>query len=318
METLRIHPRHGFKRDEAGNWAFTEESLPHRSKEGFHQVFNESAIRYVNCFDPVFRAAKSACEFEFVHALLGVRGMQDMNWDPFETTRRAIPAMIKLHAKLEEFETQRHLGLWMYGHIVEASEPYERLANLIAISQGERFKICRFPAYKNGRPQSPGEKIRILDKMGKAAGLSSAADPLKETWDRELRNSVFHADYGLEGDSVIIPAARHRYTHEQIMTLINRALAYHHALVMLIDIYRETYECPILIPVRPKFGSFPNERATVVVKEGKGAIGLKHAWTAEAISRGHIPWFFGIVGYDESRQLMADHTINFFRADGKG
>ncbi|HWX18786.1 MAG TPA: hypothetical protein VN578_02660 [Candidatus Binatia bacterium] len=318
MESLKIHRRHGLQRDENGAWAFTEESLPYRPKEGFHQVFNEHAVRYLNSFDIVFRAAKSACEFEFVYTLLGVKGMKDMSWDPFETTRRTIPAMIKLYEKIEDFEMQRHLALWTYGHIVEASEPYERLANLIAVSQGERFKICQFPPDKKGRPQSPGEKIRKLDEMAKGAGMPSVADPLKEIWDRALRNSVFHADYGLHGNSVIIPSAFRTYTHDQIMQLINRALAYHHALVKLIEIYRETYERPTVIAVHPRFGHFPNEKATVVVREGAGAIGLKDAWTLDAIGRGHIPWFVGIVLYEESKQLSANHSINFFRADGKG
>src|SRR6266853_2588101 len=186
MESLKIHCRHGLERDEKGNWAFTKESLPHRPQEGFHRVFNESVLQYLNSFDLAFRSAKSACEFEFVHTLLGVKGMMDSNWDPFETTRRAIPAVVKLYDKIEDFETERHLALWTYGHIVEASEPYERLANLIAVSQGERFKVCRFPPHKNGRPQSPGEKIRNLEEQAKTAGIPSVVNPLKELWDREL------------------------------------------------------------------------------------------------------------------------------------
>jgi hypothetical protein len=318
MEQLKIQHRHGLQRDENGQWAFTEESLPYRPKEGFHQIFNENAIRFLNNFDILFRAAKSACEFEFVCTLIGVKGMQDVNWDPFETTRRAIPAMIKLHDKIDDFETQRHLGLWTYGHIVEASEPYEHLANLIAVSQGERCSTRRFPPHKNGRPQNPGEKIQKLEKMAKTAGMPSAIDTLKDIWDAKLRNSIFHADYGLQGDSVIVPSVSRRYTHDQIMTIINRALAFHHALIKLIEIYRETYERPISLAVHPRFGHFPDEKATVVVREGTGAIGVKASWSPEDISRGRIPWFFGIVTLDESKQLVANRSINFFDADGKG
>ncbi|MGA2177917.1 MAG: hypothetical protein ABSH38_23460 [Verrucomicrobiota bacterium] len=318
METLNINSRHGLARDQHGKWSFSEESMPYRPQEGFHKVFNNSVVQYLNCFDSAFRAAKSACECEFVFTLLGVKGMMEMSWDPFETTRLAIPAMVKLHAKIEDFETQRHLGLWTYGHIIEASEPYERLANLIAVSQGERSKISRFPPSKNGRPQSPGEKIRKLDQMAKAAGLPNVVDPLKEVWDRELRNSIFHADYGLHGDSVVIPSGPRKYSHEQIMTIINRALAYHHAFTKLMEIYRETYERPITVPVHPRFSNSPGERATIVVREGVGAIGLKHSWTEDEIRRGHVAWFFGIVFLEEGKQLSTNHSINFFHADGKG
>lgn len=47
-------------------------------------------------------------------------------------------------AKIRDFETQRYLFLWLYGHIIEASEPYEIAANLITIIDGERFNINNF------------------------------------------------------------------------------------------------------------------------------------------------------------------------------
>ena len=241
-----------------------------------------------------------------------------MNWDSFETTRRVIPAMVKLHEKLDDFETQRHLGLWTYGHIVEASEPYERLANFIGVAKGERFNMNRFPPHKNGRPQSPGEKIQKLQAAALAQNIVEVVVPLKEIWDRELRNSVFHADYGLNGGRVILPSVQRIFSHEQIMTLVNRALAYHNAFTKLMEIYRESYEYPKVIRVHLKFGHFPDEKAMLVVSEGKGVIGLRAAWTKEQLTRGHIAWFFGIVSVDEAKQLTANQMINFSHADGSG
>lgn len=102
------------------------------------------------------------------------------------------------------------------------------------------------------------------------------------------------------------------------MTLVNRALAYHLALTKLIEIYRETYEHPKVIAVHRDFGHFPNEKATLVIREGTGVIGLRAAWTQEQIKRGHIAWFFGIVSKEEGKQLSADPMLNFFHADGRG
>jgi hypothetical protein len=46
--------------------------------------------------------------------------------------------------------------------ILKASEPYEIISNLIAISQGDTFRIVRFPP-QNGRLRSLGSKINQLD-----------------------------------------------------------------------------------------------------------------------------------------------------------
>src|SRR5271166_2675977 len=97
--------------------------------------------------------------------------------------------MRALHAKAESLESARRPQLWIYGRIVEASEPYEILANLIAISQGDTYGSNRFPP-QNDSPQSPGTKIKALEEASKVADLQDAATPLKQIWNQDLR-SVF-------------------------------------------------------------------------------------------------------------------------------
>ena len=53
------------------------------------------------------------------------------------------------------------------------------------------------------------------------------------------------------------------------------------------------YTVPREIAVHPANAAQPGERAIVMVREGHGATGLKHAWTAEELQRGHIRWRFG-------------------------
>ena len=43
------------------------------------------------------------------------------------------------------FRVRRHLKLWTWGDVVEATEPYELLRNLIEVAQGGRFRIEWFP-----------------------------------------------------------------------------------------------------------------------------------------------------------------------------
>ena len=112
--------------------------------------------------------------------------------------------MLKVHSTLESYVASRHLQLWIYGHIIEASEPYELLANLLAIALGETFKTNRFPPHSNGRPQSPGSKIDKLEQSAAAAGLPQITVPLREVWDRDFRNAIFHSDYSVHGSFLCI------------------------------------------------------------------------------------------------------------------
>lgn len=178
--------------------------------------------------------------------------------------------------------------MWLYGHIVEASEPYELLANLFDVAAGGRFSIDRFPRGRHGRPLSPGAKIERIAKAAHAVGLPQVETPLREIWDRELRNAVFHADYSFHGMELRLRHPLRIYTLENQLLLQNRGLAYHSALAMLDQCYRESYKEPFQIPVSPGFSHDPDEMATVMVKDGHGVIGLKDSWTREQIAAGKI------------------------------
>jgi hypothetical protein len=58
----------------------------------------------------------------------------------------------------------------------------------------------------------------------------------------------------------------------------------------------------------------PNERAVVMVREGHGAIGLKHAWTLEELKRGHINRRFGRFSMEETKLIGADSMRASFPA----
>jgi hypothetical protein len=53
--------------------------------------------RYLTAFDSLARLATRADEAQFILALLGVRGMKDAGWDPYETTIQGIQAATRLH-----------------------------------------------------------------------------------------------------------------------------------------------------------------------------------------------------------------------------
>lgn len=275
----------------------------------YNDWYMEALSRYLNSLDLAFTKAKEKNEFQFILSLLRVRGVEDAGWDPFETTLNVIPEMLYVHERItSNFEAARHIQLWTYGHILEASEPYELLANLIDVVNGGTFVFRRFPPKRN-RPQSPGEKIQELPKMANTTGIPDVLIPLVEIWNRNLRNSIFHADYALFGGEVRTIRPSCNYTHEEIMRLINRTLAYHQALAGLFHAYIESYSESKIIEVDSRFSHDPEERATIIVREKKGLAGLKDSWSIRQIRFGKIPFRIGRFTPYEKRLLDSDPTL---------
>lgn len=314
----------GLKRDENGVWTLERED----GDDYRDEYFDEPFARYLTAFDPAFARAEEVCESEFVKALVRIGGAQDAGWDPYETTLRAIPAVRDLHKLLpddgdwKDFETARHLQLWMYGHIIEASEPYAILADMLHIADGGFFMPYRFPdkelrraregeIFPPKRPWFFSEKLPELETLAAAADLERVLDPVREIWDNQLRNAVFHADYSLCGGEVRTRGKT--YEHEEILNLVNRALAYHEALALLVEQNRLGYQEPKLLALHTDAGG-PEECGVVMVRDGVGAIGFKHPYTAEEIARGAIAWSMARLFPDEAAALREDPELAHFPA----
>lgn len=296
-------------RDDKGRWEIHVEEGEETLLEQWYPAYREAVPKYLTCFDAVFTRAREKSEFEFLLCLYRVRGMQPPGWDPYETTLTAIERLSKVHEQIKEHDTEaaRHLELWLYGHIVEASEPYELLANLIDVANGGRYKIIHFPS--KGRPQSPGQKIRQIGDWALFSGMPQIVTPLVEVWNREFRNAIFHADYVLYGPEVRTLRPSRAYSHDEVMSLVNRAMAYHDSLARLYHSHVASYAEPRVVAVHPDVSPDPDLRAVVIVRQGHGAVGLKDAWTPEEIAAGKIPFRVGRFYKDEIELLDRDHTV---------
>jgi len=265
--------------------------------KNWNPVYRDSLLKYLKCLSPLFEKAKSKSEFEFILTLLRVRGVQDQGWDPWDNTLKIFNSLTRLAKKIRDFETQRHLSLWLYGHIVEASEPYEVAANLITIIDGGRFNINNFPNVQRGRykkPQSPLEKIKKLVEMTNRIDISDSIFPFQDIFDRELRNAIFHSDYALYGGEVRLPKGYGKiYSHDEIQALINKALAYLEAFKNLISSHIRSYQLPKVISTHPEFSKNPQERAVTIIRKGHGLVGLKDNWSIDELKRGKIPFRTG-------------------------
>ncbi len=314
-----------YSRQDDGTWTV---ALSDDEARDSNDVFRETLPRYLTTFDPAFVRAQEQCECEFVKALLRITSMQDAGWFPYDTTVRAIPAMMQLHAVIpdgdEYYETSRHLALWTYGHVIEASEPYSILADMLDIAAGGWFKGgLRFPDVQVRRlrgeetewsvPKRPqrflDEKLPELERLANAAGLPEILEPISEIWDRDLRNGVFHADYTIHGGETRIPRLGRVYSHEEIQTLVNRALAYHTAVEVLQLSYARSYTEPVSVRVHPEAAREEGESMVVMIREGDGVIGLRYVYTREQVAAGAIAAHIAKLYPDEAAAVQADPTL---------
>lgn len=264
------------------------------------------SLEFLNSLDPLFQHAKDSSECELVCTLLRVRELSAPGMEPFENTRQVFETVGRLVHKLGDLDEARHLGLWLYGHVVEASEPYETFANLLNIIEGNRYLTGNF-SDRNGRPISPGEKLNVLENRARALGLGTPFAPLRTLYDREIRNAVFHSDYIIYEGELRLPGVAVRVLSvPELATLIFRAFAYFYAFRSLERYFRELYDEPKVVTMHDGMGHYPNQTALVMVRKGKGAIGIKDNWSPEDLARGEIPFRLGNFLPNEMKMMDAD------------
>ena len=293
-------------RDSVGVWRAEVE----KGEGPTNPALKEAWPRYLSAFDKLFYAAQQHNELEFLFSLFRVRSTQDPGWDPYETTIEAIPLVLDVASEVKDPVAQHHMVLWLYGHIVEASEPYELVMNLLEVANGGHYAMGNnLPRTKSGARPSPGSKIAKIAQLAQAAKLEEVAIPFTEVWDRNLRNAVFHADYALYGSSVRITDPGKEYSGQEIDVLFHRALAYQTSLSTVFRLYVSSYTEPRIIPTSAHFEGDPELQWVVIIRDGYGAAGVKDAWTSAELSRGKIRLRVGRFYEDERQMLDADPAL---------
>ncbi len=223
-------------KDDDGTWEWGHEKFFERiwnsyfrKKQGRrNDVYSNQYLKLLGIFDPIFEDAKNKCESEFTKTLLRFKGMRPPMLDPYQVMIKNGGALSEVCRNTREEPLKTTLALLSYGLILESSEPYEVLANLLSIRAGDTYIVLtRFPL-ANGRPLSPSAKIDKLIEIANAQGIHSL-DNLKDEigLDKDLRNGVFHSDYSMLNDRII--AGSTHFTNERLHKLINYAQAYNDA-----------------------------------------------------------------------------------------
>ena len=167
--------------------------------------------RYVGALEPLFdpdQHMRVDRLFEFVCCLIRAGGIEDQGWDPILESTALIEDLSRLSTEPLDPEkyphpdkTRARLALLSYCHVMEADFFYHVLANLSRLRDGAKydmdpFRDLRKRGKQSGIPPALGAKIQRVNELAAKVGIDTASI-FSEIHSRDIRNSVFHADYTL-------------------------------------------------------------------------------------------------------------------------
>ncbi len=152
---------------------------------------------YLN-FKQLFEAAKAKDEFEYCCALLRIQGMEGPGWDTLQESYTLLTQIISLVKTPIESSFRTRLLLLAYCHSVEMDFIYDITANMLQISQGERYCTDYFDPEtrtKRGEQVSPSKKIQKIQEFAKLANQEEIGNFFSDMYLRKVRNAFDHSDY---------------------------------------------------------------------------------------------------------------------------
>lgn len=241
--------------------------------------YPEFVKEYQDIFQPLFEKALEVSEFSLIMSLLAFRGMSDDGWNPYENTRDIFEEIYKNQKKFSG-SLQFNMHLWLYLHLIECSEHYELVANLINTTKDKDYVIANH-RNRNFVNLKVEQKIDRLKSIAKGTVFANAAEPFEKTFNARLRNAIGHADYAIKssGRTGVTVADDDGYpvifSQQEANDLINRAVALHVVLRSLSDHFRFQYTKSVVIKSSPGFGGGKPINVTLIVRKNYGVIGFR-------------------------------------------
>ncbi len=210
----------------------------------------------------LFLKAKSKDEFEYICALLRIRGMESAGWDPFEETQHLFNDIVSLAQSPLKGDTQIRLLLFLYCHITEVDAIYCVLENMLRTIEGERCSIAPFRHLYgkrknifNSRPPSAKQVIKSLQEHAQKLGEKELNDLLIWMFNDQVRNAFFHSDYIIFNDEFRSREANFRTGNtitksmkiDGLIELINRGLNFFQGFMSVYYEHRLSYKEPKII-----------------------------------------------------------------------
>lgn len=156
---------------------------------------------YKIIIDDLFKAAKSADEFEYACAMLNFRGMEDIGWDPLQETIYVYEDLTGLLSAPLRQDTRVRLALLLYCHLTEAEDVYRIIYNMLRITQGHRYSAFPFEPLvirrRNGDRIDPSVRkiVNEIETYARTIIRPVVGDMFRESVNHELRNAFYHSDY---------------------------------------------------------------------------------------------------------------------------
>ncbi|MCA9331870.1 hypothetical protein KC968_02940 [Candidatus Saccharibacteria bacterium] len=241
--------------------------------------YSEFVEEYMAIFEPLFEKAFEVSEFNLIMTMLAVRGVSDDGWNPFENTEDTFEEVYKQQNKFRG-SLGFNINLWMYLHLIECSEHYEIIANLINTIKGKDYLIANHKNKKFANLKVE-QKIDRLKSIARGTDFENVSQPFEKTFDKRFRNAIGHGDYAIKSsdragvtivDDEGFPTI---YELQKANDLINRSVALHVAIRSLLKHYRSHYKESIKIQSSPGFGGGKPIEVTLIVRKKYGVIGFR-------------------------------------------
>jgi len=248
--------------------------------KGWNKHYQKAVEDYLTLWDELFKKAQEKDEFQFILALLRFKGVESAGWDFFDNTIEAVKGSL-IAAKKARGDRKLNIMLWTYGHIVEAADHYEIIANMVNVAGGDPYKAWNFPRIRTRRgmrDQTPNEKIIEIKRRCDALGFKDYSAPFYEVLDKELRNAIYHSDY-----SAHYGMARFRnsstglaveYDTKRTNKILNQSLALHETIKNLSKSYQASYVEPKIIDAGPHFTRGAPMKIQLIVRRVTGVIAM--------------------------------------------
>jgi hypothetical protein len=241
--------------------------------------YSQFVEEYMEAFEPLFKKAFDVSEFNVIMTILAMRGMSDDGWDPFENTQDVFEEIYKQQRKFRG-SLGFNVNLWTYLHLIESSEHYEIIANLVNTVKGEDYIIenHRNKKFANLKVE---QKIDRLKSISRGTDFENVYQPFESAFDARFRNAIAHGDYAIKSTGrsgvTIADDAGYPTIYELQRTndLINRAVALHVVIRSLIKHYRSYYKSSTVIRSSASFGHGAPIDVTLIVRKRYGVIGFR-------------------------------------------
>lgn len=218
--------------------------------------------------DDLFNKAKAKDEFEYICAILRIRGMESAGWDPLQETRIMFADLVTLIEAPLRGDTKIRLLLLLYSHLLEADAIYDIIENMLRTIEGKRCRIAPFQElFKKGKEPfkilAPSAKkvVEYLREHATRIGENELSSLLEWMFNEEIRNAFFHSDYTIFQDEFRSRNAQfcdqNKITHSiklnKLVELINRGIAFFQNFMSVYGEHILSYKESKIIPGR--FGS---------------------------------------------------------------